>query len=63
MSIFIDRMKVEAQELSAKLEGAKKGVETIPMSGLEEILLRAQIGAMEGYLKILQARIAFYNKG
>lgn len=63
MSDFISRMKVEAQELQTKFEGAEKGLANIPMSGLEQILLRSQIGAMKAYLEILNARIQFYEKG
>lgn len=62
---FIERMKAEASELSTKLEAGKKFLKSPPpsISGLEEIMLAAQLSAMDGYLGILKARIAFYEKG
>lgn len=62
---FVERMKEEAKQLTMKLDAGKAFVSNPPVSvsGLEQIMLNAQLSAMEGYLGILKARIAFYEKG
>lgn len=64
---FIDRMLNERRELAEKVEklgeftfGNPKFVE---LTGFERLLMEQQLTFMRLYLKMLEQRIAFYNKG
>lgn len=61
---FVDRLKIEFDELSDKKDKLNKFFDTDTyknLSGTERTLLQAQFGAMLAYSQILIARIAYYN--
>lgn len=61
MKQFIERMKVELEELQGKIKRAEQAIETPPF-GVDKTsidLLKAQIKYMQGYASFLEQRIEY----
>ena len=61
MQRFIEKMKVEAVELDARIKRAEKAIENPPFNaGAKSIeLLKSQLQYMQGYSKVLHERINY----
>ena len=61
MQKYIEKMKVELEELSGRINRAEKAIENPPFNsdknGIE--LLKKQVSAMRAYREILQERIDY----
>jgi hypothetical protein len=61
MQKYIERMKIELEELSGRINRAEKAIENPPFdsdkNGIE--LLKKQVSAMRAYREILQERIDY----
>jgi hypothetical protein len=61
MQKYIERMKIELEELSGRINRAEKAIENPPFdsdkNGIE--LLKKQVTAMRAYREILQERIDY----
>ena len=61
MQKYIEKMKIELEELSSRINRAEKAIENPPFNsdknGIE--LLKKQVSAMRAYREILQERIDY----
>ena len=61
MQKYIEKMKIELEELSGRINRAEKAIENPPFdsdkNGIE--LLKKQVSAMRAYREILQERIDY----
>ncbi len=61
MKQYVERMKIEREDLTGKIKRAKKVVENVPfgMDKTQVLLLAEQIKAMEVYLNCLDERMKY----